>query len=248
MMTAMRSPLRVFSCRIDAMMPPIATSTPLSRRYPFAAFAPASQARALVHHRTAPAPAPVAPVARCTSSRQLGGRLRAERFQLGRHAIDRMTAEVQPERLLFVSQLLHFGPRLDVRRPGRRSRRRPPSSCDVPPNSCAWPSARSRCRRAPYSQARSIVAISRARSSPSDASFPVANESNAPAFTRLSSTRLLTSRRSSSSQSACIDVICPLRRAHAQDRRDRAFADVLHRRQAEPHALRRHGERQAGSC
>ena len=60
---------------------------------------------------------------RCTRRsgfRQLRGRLRAEALQLGRHAIDGMAAEVEAERLLFVRELLHFGPRLDVRRAHRR--------------------------------------------------------------------------------------------------------------------------------
>ena len=42
-----------------------------------------------------------------------------------------------------------------------------------------------------------------------DASRPVASESKAPAFTRLSNTRLFTRRRSRVSHSACSEVILP---------------------------------------
>ena len=66
--------------------------------------------------------------------------------------------------------------------------------------------------------AASIAAISRGRTLPRRQRCDAvagASESNAPAFTRLSNTRLLTRRRSRSSQSACSDVIrpCALRTA-----------------------------------
>ena len=227
MMTAMRSPLRVFSWRIDAMMPPIATSTPRSRfgsRWPGAA------------RRRPVAPSP------CARRRRLGQlrrRLRAEALQLGRDAIDRMPAEVEAERFLFVRELLR------LRSTARRSHGPVGRLVGVRPR----PARAAEQLRLTVGRDRAAAARrtrTRDRSSPSAARAArrsdrvlcrSPNESNAPALTRLSSTRLLTSRRSSSSHSACSDVIFPCVGAHAENRRDRALADVLDRRQAEAHAL-----------
>ena len=153
-----------------------------------------------------------------------------------------MAAQVEAERLLLVSELLGLGPwrrrgqghaagavrgragRILVRRrqtaaPGRRCdraagarrartpRRRPPAAAGAAP---------------PTAAPRTAVSL--------------ASESKAPAFARLSNTRLLTSRRSRSSQSACSDRMRPCFARTSSSDVDRPFADVLDRGQAEADA------------
>ena len=133
--------------------------------------------------------------------------------------------------------------------PGRRRivGSRPPSA--APPNSCACPRSRSRWRRAPCSQARSIVAISRARKRRRGSSTsPCASRWHE----RVERAGLHQALQHALVDQPQIELIAqhvqrrdrPLRRAHAEDRRDRALAHVLDGRQAEAHAFRRHGERE----
>ena len=91
-----------------------------------------------------------------------------------------------------------------------------PSACtasDSPNNSCC-PRSRFRCRRLPCSSAPSTAARSCAERRRRPAPLPLAasspqRPSNAPALTRLSRTRLLTSRRSTSSHRRFSDVSRP---------------------------------------
>ena len=114
------------------------------------------------------------------------------------------------------------------RRPRRRRRRgatvllrdRPGGGCPV--------RARDRWRRRAAPAATS-TGVARAGA---DAS----SESRAPALTRLSRTRLFTSRRSTCSQSTSQRADRAAALARRQHRQDRALADVLDRGQAEPDA------------
>ena len=138
-----------------------------------------------------------------------------------------------------------LGPR---RRVGQRDRaaarspssRQPPKSCDLAVLAVALVPAAVLDRRVdggeePRRAARRQPAAGRP------------SESNAPALTRLSNTRLLTSRRSRCSQSAWSESMRPSSLRDAEQRLDRAFADVLDRGQAEAHAVRLDRERAAGS-
>ena len=163
----------------------------------------------------------------------------ARRIPSGRRDSDRPdgrsnTARAFPSRTRAARSRSTGPPRAGQSPPAARLR--PSSSC--PPNSCAWPFV-------PVAlQPRAVLARDvdgrdqpRPRRRAGCPVTPPASESSAPAFARLSNTRLLNSRRSRSSQSACSDVIGPACAPDREQRLDRALADVLDRRQPEAHAL-----------
>ena len=114
-------------------------------------------------------------------------------------AIDRMAAPVEAERLLLERELLGLGPRRRVGQRDAPPAPRPSLVADAA-EQLRLPLARGRAAAAPPCSHRRVDRGEQPRpqraagaASPSAA----ASESNAPALTRLSNTRLLTSRRSS---------------------------------------------------
>ena len=228
----MRSPLRVFSGRTAATMP--------GDDDVLAAF---GRARPCAGRRRRAGPG------RGVAGDSRSAIVRAPySLQIRGVAVDRVAAPEQAERFLLEGELLDLGPRRRVAAaaataaPGSARSSAAAEQVGLPLVAVALRlgcRARRR-RRARPSAARAAAAWAAARPAPSGG----ASESSAPALTRLSSTRLLTSRRSTPSHSSCSDRKRPVRARCSRIDEDRVLADVLHRGEAEAHALRRHREPQ----